>query len=207
MHKGLWLAAIFVGFTAPAVFAGNPIMGKLELVAATKAERDAGVWVDGQYVGYVKNLDGNDSLVLVPGEHSLEFKLLGYDNVESTVVVEPGEEKSYRLAMQQAENVTYPDKAETARVRFKVEPEDAAIFVDEKYVGHVDRFDGHKGMRLSPGTYRFTIALPGYHAFKTQLSVRAEQDYEIKTELAEAPYEDQASELVSRAVRDNPSPQ
>lgn len=197
MRNGRALLGIVLGLTSMAGFAANPIMGELSLEAATKAERDAGVWVDGQYVGYVRNLDGKDKLVLVPGEHRLTFKLVGYEPLERTIVVDPGEQSSYRVALQQGANVRYPDKDATARVRFHVEPKDAAIFVDEKYVGHVDRFDGRKGMRLSPGTYRFTIALPGYHPFNTELSVRAEQDYEVKTELPAAGYEDQAGELVS----------
>jgi hypothetical protein len=150
-------------------------------------------------VGYVRNLDGKDSLVLVPGEHRLEIKLIGYETVERTIVVEPGEEISYRVTMSEAGNVSYPEADRTARVRFDVEPEDAAISVDERYVGHVNRFNGRNGMRLSAVTYRFTIALPGYHSFDTEITVRAEQDYEIKTELPTASYADQAGELVSDA--------
>lgn len=203
MRKEISLLGITLALASTAGFAANPIMGEVELEAATKVERDAGVWVDGQYVGYVRNLDGNDKLVLVPGEHRLEFRLVGYQSLERTIVVDPGDEVSYRVALQEAANATYPDEGATARVRFDVEPEDAAIFVEDKYVGHVDRFNGRKGMRLSPGTYRFTIALPGYHAFNTSLTVLAEQSYEIKTELPEARYEDQAGELVTGVVTDS----
>jgi hypothetical protein len=34
---------------------GNQVMGQVEFVGKTKAEKTAGVWVDGQYVGFVTN--------------------------------------------------------------------------------------------------------------------------------------------------------
>jgi hypothetical protein len=34
-------------------FAGNDILGEVHLKGATKVEKDSGVWVDGQYLGYL----------------------------------------------------------------------------------------------------------------------------------------------------------
>ena len=53
-------------------------------------------------------------------------------------------------------------------------------------------------MRLKAGTYRFTIALPGYESFETELALRAGQTYEIKTELARGDFADQPEALVTR---------
>jgi hypothetical protein len=178
-------------------YAANPVLGEVELIAASKAERDAGVWVDGQYVGYVRNIRGGGKLVLVPGEHQLEFKLIGHQDVKSTIVVEPGKQAQYRVTMPQNPDLTYPNKAETARLRVSVTPTEAAVFVNDAFVGHVDRFDGANGMRLKAGTYRFTIALPGYQAFETEMTLVAGQNYEIKTNLPQASIEDQASELTA----------
>jgi hypothetical protein len=128
----------------------------------------------------------------------LQFKLVGYQDVSSTLTIDPGEKKRYRISMVTQPDLTYPNRAETAKLRISVEPEDAAIFVDDVFVGHVDRFNGMRGMRLKAGTYRFTIALPGYQAFKTELSLLAGQTYEIKTRLPKGGYEDQAEELSSQ---------
>lgn len=200
-HSMPFVVLAMVLATVPA-FAANPILGEVEIEAAGKAERDAGVWLDGQYVGNVKDLTGKGKLVVVPGEHELSFRLVGYEAVERTVVVEPGQAKRYRLAMRESPDVTYPDKDGTARLIISVAPKNAAVFVNDRYVGHVDRFDGRKGMRLAPGTYRFTIALPGYQAFETELALRAAQTYEIKTELSEGGYVDQAVELTAHALAD-----
>jgi hypothetical protein len=190
--------AISAWLVAGSALAANPLQGEVELKAAGKIERNAGLWLDGQYVGFVKDLEGNGKLVLVPGEHKLLFKLIGYDDVTSTIVVEPGSRKQYRVAMLPNPNATYPDESNTAQLRISVKPEEAAIFVNDSYVGHIDRFDGRRGMRLSAGTHRLTIALPGYEAFNTEITVRAGQSYEIKAELPKGALNEQAAELIAR---------
>ena len=192
--------AIATWFVAGGAMAANPLQGEVELKAAGKIERNAGLWLDGQYVGFVKDLEGNGKLVLLPGEHQLVFKLIGYNDVTSTIVVEPGSSKQYRVAMLPNPNATYPDENNTAQLRISVKPEEAAIFVNDSYVGHIDRFDGRRGMRLSAGTYRLTIALPGYEAFNTEITVRAGQSYEIKAELPKGPLDEQAAELIARTL-------
>jgi hypothetical protein len=195
------IAVIGLG-AALAAHADNPILAEIEIEAASKIERDAGVWLDDQYVGFVKDLEGKGRLVTVPGEHTLRFRLIGHEEVERTVVLEPGEEKQYRLSMAELSDASYPDKAETARVRLDVEPETAAVFVNGKFVGGVDRFAG-RGMRMSAGTYEFTIALPGYKAFETTMTVTSGQTYELKTELPRAGISDQASELTAGPVHED----
>lgn len=195
MHKGFLWAGILSVFTAAAAFAANPHLSEVEIEAAGKVERNAGVWLDDQYVGLVKDLKGKGKLVMLPGEHRLLFKLVGYEDVASTIVINPGEQKEYRVSMNEAAGTTYPDPEQTARVRISVEPDDAAVFVDGAFVGHVARFSGRRGMRLESGTHRITIALPGYQPFETQLTLRAGQDYEVKTTLPEGTLEDQADEL------------
>ena len=100
------------------------------------------------------------------------------------------------------DDTTYPEKAETARLKLDVEPETAAVFINGDFVGPVERFDG-RGMRVAPGTYALTIALPGYAAFETALTVTAGQTYEFKTELPKATIADQADELRAGTVSGN----
>jgi hypothetical protein len=190
---GIALVSWFVGGGA---IVANPLQGEVELKADGKIERNAGVWLDGQYVGFVKDIDGKGKLVLLPGEHELLFKLIGYDDLTSTIVVEPGSRMQYRVAMLPNPDATYPDESNTAQLRISVKPEEAAIFVNDSYVGHIDQFDGRRGMRLSAGTYRLTIALPGYETFNTELTMRAGQSYEIKTELPKGSLDEQAAALV-----------
>jgi hypothetical protein len=196
--KAAFLALVIVSScVASGAWAAGSLQGEIELEAASRLERDAGLWLDGQYVGFVKDIEGRDRLALVPGTHDLLFKLIGYEDVLATIVVEPGTRKKYRVTMRERANVTYPDRESTAQLRVSVKPGEAAIFINDSYVGHVDRFGGRAGMRLSPGTYRVTIALPGYRPFNTELTVRAGQTYEIKTDLPKGELGDQADELIA----------
>lgn len=198
MKNGAVGVAVASWFLAGGAIAANPLQGEVELKAAGKVERNAGLWLDGQYVGFVQDLEGRGKLVLLPGEHELVFKLIGYNDLTSTIDIEPGSRNRYRVAMLPSASARYPDESNTAQLRISVTPEKAAIFVDDSYVGHVDQFDGRRGMRLSAGTYRLTIALPGYEAFSTELMVRAGQSYEIKTELPKGGLDDRAAALIAR---------
>jgi hypothetical protein len=200
MKAALFAFSIVSWCVASAALAAGSLQGEIELQPASRLERDAGVWVDGQYVGFVKDLEGRDRLALVPGAHELLFKLIGNEDVAATIVVEPGTRKKYRVTMRERSDVTYPDEKSTAQLRLAVKPSEAAIFVNDSYVGHVDRFGGRAGMRLAPGSYRFTIALPGYQPFNTELTVRAGQTYEIKTELPKGELGDQADALLARTA-------
>jgi hypothetical protein len=200
MRNGVFCAAVAAWLVAGSANAANPLQGEVELAAAGKAERNAGVWLDGQYVGFVKDLEGRGKLVLLPGEHRLVFKLVGYRDLTSTIRVEPGSKNRYRVAMLPTPDATYPDEQETARLRIAVKPEKAAVFVDDRYVGHIDQFDGRSGMRLKAGKYRVTIALPGYEAFTTELTLRAGQTYAIETELAKGPLDARTAALIAGAT-------
>ena len=53
---------------AGAAYAENQVLGEVEINGASKVEKTSGVWVDGQYVGYVKELKGDRKLLLLPGD-------------------------------------------------------------------------------------------------------------------------------------------
>jgi hypothetical protein len=77
-----------------------------------------------------------------------------------------------------------PDKEEMAKVKILVKPVRAAVFVDDRFIGHVEQFRGlGKSLGLPPGTYKIAIELPGYESFETQMTLQKRQDYEIKTKL------------------------
>ena len=66
----------------PAVFtstvsAGNRVMGEIQFEGRSKIERTSGVWVDGEYVGYLKELKGSKKVLLLPGEHVITVRQNG----------------------------------------------------------------------------------------------------------------------------------
>jgi hypothetical protein len=174
------LAAAFS--TIPAVSLDKDVVGELQLVGAGSAEKLAGVWIDGQYVGYMKELKGSNRLRLLPGRHEVTLRHVGYADFTSTVVVEPGQTQVLHVALAAAPAPS-PATA-TAEVRLLVHPKRAAVFVDDAFAGHVDEFDSPgQGMLVPPGKHRIKIVLPGYREFETVVDLAANQKFELKTEL------------------------
>ena len=63
-------------------------------------------------------------------------------------------------------------------------PKRAAVFVDDRFVGHVGEFDGaRQALLLAPGKHRIKITLPGYQTFETEVEALANQKFELRTEL------------------------
>jgi hypothetical protein len=182
----LWaVMAISALLLSPAVYAGNDVMGEIEFEGKTKVERTSGVWVDGGYVGYLKELKGSKKVLLLPGEHVISVRQDGYQNFEQRVEVQPGQKYLVRVQMQKA--VTQPMPAVTATVKIEVNPNRAAVFVDGQFVGHVGEFEGAgRGMLVAPGAHKIRVALPGYQTFETEISALANQKVEVKTDLVKS---------------------
>ncbi len=186
--RRLWTLnwALFLGsllLFGTALYAGrNEIMGEVRIYGVSKVENGAGVWIDGLYVGYVKELKGSKKVFLMPGEHDLIFRQTGYKDVTTKVILGPGEKLNLALWMEKDPQARY--SSEFAELKMSVNPKRAAVFVDDRYVGHVAEFDGiGRGMLLNPGKHRVKITLPGYQTFETEVNLLANQKFEIKTDL------------------------
>jgi PEGA domain len=166
-----------------AAYAENQVLGEVEINGASKVEKTSGVWVDGQYVGYVKELKGGRKLLLLPGEHYIVVRQSGYEDFKQPIVVEPGTKKVLAVKMVKDPRTHAPQV--TSQVKLEVNPERAAVFLDNAFVGHVSEFSGlGRAMLLNPGTHRIKIALPGYQAFETEINLLPNQKYTLKTDLA-----------------------
>lgn len=199
MKRTLWIG-IVLSLAPGLALAANPLFGEIDLKAATRADKNAGVWLNGQYLGHVRDLRGGSALPLPPGRHQLLFKLIGFEDLERSVIVEPGQRLEVQVGLSPDGNAQYPREDELAELKLAVEPEEAAVFVNDVYAGYVDQFNGRRGMEMGPGVYRVRIALPGYDSFETAITVAADRQYEIKTKLPKASIIDQSAGLaVSRA--------
>jgi hypothetical protein len=175
----------------------NEVMGEVKFSGATKIERDSGVWIDGQYVGYLKELKGNKRIMLLPGDHEISVRQGGYRDFTRKLIAEPGQVHSFTVRMEKDPAAQYPN-ASAATVKLNVVPDRAAIFVDEGYAGHASDFGGaFHSMLVSPGRHRIKIELPGYRTFETEINPLPGQKTEIKTELLKGSIE-QAGVLVKQ---------
>jgi hypothetical protein len=166
----------------PAAHAGNDVLGQVDLIGATKVERTSGVWVDGQYVGYLQELKGSKKLLLLPGEHEITVRQGGYLDFVQKVAVRAGQTQTLDVKMEKDTRVQLPRV--TAEVKLEVNPNRAAVFVDGVFIGHVAEFEGMgKALLVSPGKRNIKITLPGYQPFETDLELVANQKSTVKTTL------------------------
>ena len=174
-------ACLFAGLASYAQ-EKNEVMGEVQFIGASKAEKTSGVWVDGQYVGYLDELKGTKKVVLLPGEHEIDVRQSGYKDFIQKVVVEPGKQTTLRVTMERDLRFQYP--AVYSEIKLQVTPDRAAVFVDDRFVGHVHEFGGvGRKMQVSPGKHRIKIALPGYRTFETEVNLLPKQKFTIKTDL------------------------
>ena len=164
------------------MYAGNDVMGEIQFEGKSHVEKTSGVWVDGEYVGYLKELKGSKKVLLLPGEHVITVRQDGYQDFAERILVQPGQTQVVRVAMEKAPTGLLPDVLAT--VKISVNPSRAAVFLDGLFVGHVGEFEGlGRGMLVAPGTHQIKIALPGYQTFETAINPLANQKVEIKTDL------------------------
>lgn len=161
----------------------SKVMGEVRFEGATKVEKDAGVWVDGGYVGYLKELKGNKKVLLLPGEHRIAVRQSGFDDFTQKIVVEPGQSQTVRVVMHLMPHAQPPEV--TATLKVSVQPGRAAVFLDDNYVGHAGELGGAThSLLISPGKHRIKVELPGYQTFETEVNLLEGQKSEVKTELA-----------------------
>ena len=175
---------ILFGLLLPPLSAAqNQVLGQVEIKGETKADKTSGVWVDGQYVGYVNELKGDKKLLLLPGEHEIEVRQAGYIAQTEKVTVEPRKKTTIKIHLLRDPNAKFPSGV-TSEIKLDVTPDRAAVFVDGGYVGTPQEFNGlGRAMVIAPGKHHIRIALAGYQDFTTDVNLRPKQKITIKTTL------------------------
>lgn len=203
-NKRIWIgvSALLVSYflvtpMAAPLLAQNAILGQLEFQGASKVEKTSGVWIDGQYVGYLGELKGSKKILLLPGDHNLAVRQAGYLDFTQKLTVEPKEVLTVAVKMQKAPDEVYPKV--TAQLKMDIQPVRAAVFVDDRFLGHAGELGGaFHSMLLSPGTHRIKVELPGYQTFETDVTLVAGQKSEVKTTLEKGSMH-QADALIDQA--------
>lgn len=172
----------------------NKVMGQLFFEGDTQLDLDSGVWVDGNYVGYVKELKGNKKVLLLPGKHHVDIRQKGYQDISRDLVIEPGQTQVIQVSMKLIPGATTPDV--TAELKISARPKRAAVFLDGSYIGHASELGGHfHSLLVSPGKHKIKIELPGYRTFETEVDVLANQKSEVKTELVKGSIEQAGADI------------
>src|ERR1700721_2618041 len=98
-------ASLFALFLFPLGIAivsaqSSKVMGEVRFEGDTQLDRDSGVWIDGNYVGYVKELKGKKKVLLLPGKHQIVVRQAGYGDFTRDIIVEPEGVQSIKVSMQ-----------------------------------------------------------------------------------------------------------
>jgi hypothetical protein len=174
---GIVLAATIAAlFPSVAAAQNNRVLGQIDIQGKTNLDKSSGVWADGQYVGFVKELKGDKKLLLLPGEHQIEIRHAGYISVSEKVNVEPGRTTTLSVHLLRDPRAVFPHGV-TSQIKLQVTPDRAAVFVDGGYVGTPHDFV------IAPGKHQIRIALAGYRDFTTEVDLRPGQKMTIKTDL------------------------
>jgi hypothetical protein len=177
-----FLALLLLAFAQLSLAQSNQVLGEVELVGASKVERTSGVWVDGQYVGYLKELKGSKKILLLPGEHEITVRQDGYQDFTQKITVRPGEKQTISVSMVKDPRFKMPSVF--SEIKLSVTPDRAGVFVDGLFVGHVGEFSGAgKSLLVAPGHRKITISLPGFQTFNTEVDLAPNQKFQIKTDL------------------------
>src|SRR5207253_10047794 len=139
--KTLGLAALWILlFLGGTCFAQNGVLGEIRFVGPSKVEKTSGVWIDGQYVGYLGELRDDKKILLLPGEHAIAVRQSGYTDFIRNVVVEPNKRLTLTVKMERDLRVQFPNV--TSEIKLQVTPDRAAVFLDGGFVGNVHEFTG-----------------------------------------------------------------
>ena len=192
LHAKLYLAwacivlsLFFFNITSSAQ--NSDVLGEVRFEGKTNVEKTSGVWVDDQYVGYLKELTGSKKVLLLPGEHTISVRQDGYQDFTQEIVLQPGQTQIIHVTMNKAATGPMPPDAELSTIKINVNPLRAAVFLDGRFVGHVGEFEGAgRALEVVPGKHQIRIALPGYVTFQSDINPLPKQKVEVKTDLVKS---------------------
>ena len=155
-------------------------MGEVRFTADNQDERDSGVWIDGKYAGYVKELKGDRKVLLPAGEHDILIRQAGYKDFTKKIVVETNQPQTVAVVLEENPKLTYPGN-DAAQLRLDIQPKRAAVFVDGGYMGHGGDFGGRfHSMLVSPGKHQLKVTLNGFKSYEMEIDAVASSKSQMK---------------------------
>lgn len=77
-----------------------------------------------------------------------------------------------------------PRPSNRGRIKFRVTPDDAAVYMDDKYLGAGDDLAANpRGVVAEPGTHTITVTRPGYKTKTVEVTARAGSPVDVVVEL------------------------
>ncbi|MGE3518546.1 MAG: PEGA domain-containing protein [Vicinamibacterales bacterium] len=78
--------------------------------------------------------------------------------------------------------------AYSGKLKLKVKPRDAEVYVDGYYAGAVDNYDGvFQTLKLEPGPHRVEVRLDGYEPLQFEVNIQPDQKVTYKGSMRRVP--------------------
>lgn len=114
----------------------------------------AGVMIDGKFVGPAGNMGFAQTYTLAAGEHEVKLVEPRYEEVVKKVTITAGKKTVFSETMKALPLAKPP----FGTLKTHNADHFAAVYINGKYMGHVDEFDNFaQGLLLNPGTYEVKI--------------------------------------------------
>jgi len=114
----------------------------------------AGVFIDGKYVGPAANFKIARTYEVAPGEHEVKLSDPRYQEIVRKVAITAGK----KTVLKETMTALPPAKPPFGKLRVENSDHFAAVYVNDRFMGHVDEFSNFaQALLLNPGTYEVKI--------------------------------------------------
>jgi len=137
----------------------------------------AGVFVDGKYLGPAANFRIARTYPVAAGDHEVKLSDPRYEELTTKVTIQPGK----KTTISETLKALPPPKPPFGKVRTENPDKFAAVYVNEKFMGHVDEFNnGSQGLLLNPGEYTVKIVPATGQPITQTVKVEADKTVIVK---------------------------
>ncbi len=137
----------------------------------------AGVFLDGKYLGPAANFGHARTYVAAAGEHELKLAEPRYEEFTSKVTITAGKKTTVRETLKA---LPMP-KPPFGRLRTESTDKFAAVYVNDKYMGHADEFSNvAQGLLLNPGEYAVKIVPASGAPIARTVTIEADKTVVVK---------------------------
>ncbi len=140
----------------------------------------AGVFIDGKYVGPAGNFGIGRKYVVATGSHEVKLSEPRYEDIITKITVEPGKTTKLNETMKALPLAKPP----FGRLRVISPDKFAAVYLNGKFMGHVDEFSNvAQGLLLNPGDYAVKIVPVGSdQGHEQQVKIEADKVTIVRSE-------------------------
>jgi len=133
----------------------------------------AGVFVDGKYLGPAANFRMSRKYAVPAGEHEVSLKDPRYEEYTTKVTIAPGKTTVLPYTLKPVALAQPPFGAMKTDGGSKFD----AVYINDKYMGHLDEFDGpNEKLLLNPGEYEVKIVpVSGGQAHEETIKIEADR--------------------------------